>query len=204
MPTAPHAWVAAAVLAGTAYLALLALGRRGLLKLAPALCCAAALVSVGWIPAAAMLLWAAGDWALLSERRFVAGLLAFLVGHLLFLAALWPIPLASVHPAALATIIAAVVAMLALLLPRVRGVLRAAVPLYAVALGAMALAMSTLGALGTLGGLAFRDLRRGAGARQVPRPRPWRGLRRHDDLLRGARTAHRGDSPARIEFSPAY
>lgn len=155
MPTAPHAWVAAAVLAGTAYLALLALGRRGLLKLAPALCCAAALVSVGWIPAAAMLLWAAGDWALLSERRFVAGLLAFLVGHLLFLAALWPIPLASVHPAALATIIAAVVAMLALLLPRVRGVLRAAVPLYAVALGAMALAMSTLGALGTLGGLAF-------------------------------------------------
>jgi uncharacterized membrane protein YhhN len=152
---APHLFVGGAVLAAVGYIALRARGRKGPVKLLPALLCVAALVTTSWVVAAAMALWAAGDWALLSERRFLAGLVSFLLGHLLFIGALAPSSYGAFHPAAVAAITVAVVGMLALLLPRVDGVLRLAVPVYALALGAMALVVSTLGTLGATGGVLF-------------------------------------------------
>lgn len=131
-----------------AYVALVATGRKHPIKVAPALLLAAAVWPAGALTSAALVACAAGDGFLLSkEKYFLHGLGAFLVGHLLFVAdfalrASGPPPIALV-----AAMVVAAGAVLWKIMPTLKGILRVAVPIYAVALGAM---VATAGAVSTL------------------------------------------------------
>lgn len=143
----PVLWSIAAVVA-VAYVALVASGRKHPIKMAPALLLAAAVWPAGALTTTAFVACAAGDGFLLSkEKYFLHGLGAFLVGHLLFVAdfamrASGPPPLVLV-----AAMVVAAGAVLWRIMPTLKGVLRVAVPVYALALGAM---VATAGAVSTL------------------------------------------------------
>jgi uncharacterized membrane protein YhhN len=93
----------------------------------------------GWL-AAALLADAAGD--LLLELAFLAGVGAFFVGHLLYIALFWRRRLAlddvgAGRKLALGLIALAAALFVAVLAPRLHGAMTIAVPLYAGALAAM-------------------------------------------------------------------
>ncbi|MSQ02666.1 MAG: lysoplasmalogenase [Myxococcales bacterium] len=149
------AW-GAALVAALAHLTTVFRGGKGPLKVVPALLLALSVAPVSGVAAAAFLACAAGDAFLLEKTRFfLHGLGAFLVGHVLLIAALWQRGTGSA-PEAVA------VALTAVLLPaaaglgwRTKGVLRVAIPLYVTALGGMALAASTLSPLAVTGAASF-------------------------------------------------
>ncbi len=150
-------WVwGAAVVAAVVYLATVFRGGKGPLKVAPALLLAVSAAPVSWVAAAAFLACAAGDALLLDKARFfLHGLGAFLLGHLLLIAALWGRGAGS-PPAAL------VIGLGAVLLPaaaglawRTTGAVRVAIPLYVAALGVMVLAASTVSSLALAGATVF-------------------------------------------------
>jgi len=91
--------------------------------------------------ALALALHAAGD--LLLERRFLAGLVAFLLGHLAYIALLWPRrrsldELGGGLRVALGSVALVASLVLAVLVPRLGAGLAVAVPLYVAVLVAMA------------------------------------------------------------------
>lgn len=168
-----------AVLASAAYLVIVTRGLTGPVrgvKVLPALLLAGVLAPVSPLAATGMVFSAAGDAFLLDKTRFLLhGLAAFLVGHVLFVPAflgasgVWPAP-----------IVVGILVMLALsvtLVVRPRsGVMRLAVPVYAVTLCAMAAAASTLGTLGLVGGVSFLASDTLLAVNQFKRPIPGRDL----------------------------
>ncbi len=172
----PPLWWAA-VAASLVYLGVVTRGGTGLVrgtKVLPALFLAAVLAPVSTLAAVGMVFSAAGDAFLLDKSRFLLhGLGAFLVGHLLFVPAFltasgaWPSPWLVAGLAALAVGVTVVVR------PR-SGVMRVAVPVYAVTLCAMAAAASSLGPLGLLGGVSFLASDALLAVNQFKRPIPGR------------------------------
>lgn len=151
----PLLWsIAATVAAG--YVALVASGRKHPIKVAPALLLAVAVWPVGALTSAAFVACAAGDGFLLSkERYFLHGLAAFLLGHVLFVAdfamrASGPPPLPLV-----AVMVVAAGAVLWRIMPTLKGILRVAVPVYALALGAMVAAAGAVSELAMAGAAIF-------------------------------------------------
>lgn len=148
-------WTIAAALAA-AYLGLLGAGKKGLLKITPAIALALATAPVNPLVAAAFGCCALGDLFLLWPKQwFLYGLASFLVGHALLIVAFANMsdaspPIWAVIPVAIATCL-----MLVLLLPHLRGALRFAVPLYAAALGGMAIMASTVSPTAFAGGMTF-------------------------------------------------
>lgn len=151
----PPQWWAAASTA-VLYLAAIAKGKKGWFKVLPALLLASALTPAKPFGALAFIACAAGDAFLLDkERYFLHGIGAFLVAHLLFVPALlqdgWTEP-----PAVLiAAIVALTVGVLVAVLPQLRGKLRVAVPVYGLALAAMAVAAGAHSALAATGAMIF-------------------------------------------------
>jgi uncharacterized membrane protein YhhN len=148
----------AALAAGLAYVGVLVTDTPGpvrLLKVLPALLLAVALGPTHPVAAAGMVLSGVGDAFLLDKDRFfLHGLVAFLLGHVLFVGAFllasggtpsWP---------ALGGLFVFAAAFLAVLRPKKR-LLKVAAPVYALVLCAMVAAASTLGPLGVAGGLTF-------------------------------------------------
>jgi uncharacterized protein (TIGR03382 family) len=146
-------WTAAAVVA-LVYLARLAMGRKDLLKVAPALLVATA-VPLPFAPA--FVLCAVGDFMLLDSRRFIGGLVGFLLAHLAFIAGFSGLPDAGVIPAPVLVGLLGTLAagMVALLWPALDRGLRVAVPIYAAALATMAFGAARTGWVGALGGVIF-------------------------------------------------
>ncbi len=148
-------WTMAAALAA-AYLGLLGAGKKGLLKITPAITLALATAPESPLVASAFGCCALGDLFLLWPKQwFLHGLASFLVGHVLFIVSFATMsdiapPIWAVVPVAIATVL-----MLVLLLPHLRGVLRFAVPLYAGALGGMAIMASTISPIAFAGGMTF-------------------------------------------------
>jgi uncharacterized membrane protein YhhN len=100
----------------------------------------------------AFVLSAVGDALLLDKYRFMlAGLGAFLLAHLAFIPALW----AGAPPAWTAAYGALVLGVVYALRSRLKGPMRAAVPVYATVLATMAAVAAGRGALGALGGALF-------------------------------------------------
>lgn len=129
-------WIAAFV-AAIGYFGVLLRGRTHALKVLPALLLA---VDAWGQPAfvAAFALCALGDALLLDKARFfLFGLVAFLLGHVAFMVGFWP-HTGPVPAWAWPVFGGVAVGMLVALLPRVRGVLRVAVPVYASALVGLA------------------------------------------------------------------
>ncbi len=140
-------WTAAAVLAAI-YTAGVARGRKGPLKVVPASLLAVAMWSIDPLVAVAMAFCAVGDAFLLDKDRFfLHGLGAFLVAHLLLVPALFARAEAPPATWVLVTIGVAFAGVLAAVLPRVRGSIRMAIPLYALALAGMLAAASAVSAL---------------------------------------------------------
>jgi uncharacterized membrane protein YhhN len=168
-----------AVAASLAYLVIVTRGLSGPVrgvKVLPALLLAGVLAPISPLAAVGMVFSAAGDAFLLDKARFLLhGLAAFLVGHVLFVPAFvgasggWPSPYVVGILVALATSVTLVVR------PR-SGVMRVAVPVYAVTLCAMAAAASTLGWLGLLGGVLFLASDMLLAVNQFKRPIPGRDL----------------------------
>jgi uncharacterized membrane protein YhhN len=100
----------------------------------------------------AFVLSACGDALLLDKERFLmAGIGAFLLAHLAFIPSLWhgwPPPWTSAYALLAGTV-------LFVLRTRLKGVLRLAVPVYAVVLVSMAAVAATAGPLGAAGGAVF-------------------------------------------------
>ncbi|MES2638296.1 MAG: lysoplasmalogenase [Myxococcota bacterium] len=168
-----------AVAASLAYLVIVTRGLTGPVrgvKVLPALLLAGVLAPIAPLAAVGMAFSAAGDAFLLDKARFLLhGLAAFLVGHLLFVPAFigasgqWPSPYVVGILVALATSVTLLVR------PR-SGVMRVAVPVYAVTLCAMAAAASTLGTLGLVGGVLFLASDLLLAVNQFKRPIPGRDL----------------------------
>ena len=142
------------VAAAAVYLGFVSTGRQNLLKLVPALLLA---VLVGDpVFTAAYVLCALGDLFLLDKKRyFLHGLVAFLVAHVVFivgLAARAPGP----PPDAAGGLVGLVATgLLVALLPHTKGVLRFAVPVYAMALAGLAFAGLAHSPLAGLGAVVF-------------------------------------------------
>jgi len=150
------ALLALSALCALAYIVVAARGIAGpvrWIKLGPALLAAVGAADRPLL-AAGFVAWAVGDAFLLDKGRwFLAGLGAFLVGHVLVIVDL----VGRLPPSPLGGGVGLVLAagMLVALAPGLRGVLRAAVPVYALALAALLAATSALGPLGLVGGASF-------------------------------------------------
>lgn len=153
MPIAVWVTLAGAV----AYVGMVARDVRGparWVKVVPAIALATLMPTP--LTAAGMALCAAGDALLLDKDRFLlAGLGAFLVGHLAFVAGFREMGLSPVQPALVAALAVVAGGVLFALRARLRGVMRVAVPTYAVVLVAMVASASSLGPVGLAGGLLF-------------------------------------------------
>lgn len=168
-----------AVAASLAYLVIVTRGLTGPVrgvKVLPALLLAGVLAPFSPVAATGMVCSAAGDAFLLDKPRFLLhGLAAFLVGHVLFVPAFlgasgeWP------SPYIVGLLVALAVSVTLVVRPR-SGVMRVAVPVYAVTLCAMAAAASTLGPLGLLGGVCFLASDTLLAVNQFKRPIPGRDL----------------------------
>ena len=142
--------------AALVYLTTVFRGGKGPLKVAPALLLAVSVAPASPVAAAALLACAAGDALLLDKARFfLHGLGAFLVGHGLLVVALWDRGVGA-PPAGLT------IALVVVLLPaaaglawRTTGGLRVAIPIYALALGAMVAAAGTVSVLAVSGAVIF-------------------------------------------------
>ena len=151
---APIWWCAAAAASG--YLVAIAMGRKGWYKVLPALSLAALVAPASPLASAAFVACAAGDALLLDkERYFLHGLAAFLVGHLLFVPALLMQRSGEPPPWLVAVIVVAALAVLAAVVPKLRGKLAIAVPVYALALAAMGIAAGAHGPVAGAGALLF-------------------------------------------------
>ena len=144
----------AALAAALLYLGLLSTGRKGWWKVLPAV-----LLSLAVPPtfAPAFLLCAVGDGCLLRPRLFLPGLGAFLLGHVAFMVAFSRLPDAALlPPLPLALgLCALAVGMIVGLWAGLKGPLKVAVPLYAVALAGMAFMSARAGLRPAFGGLLF-------------------------------------------------
>lgn len=154
----PLSWSLAAG-AAAFYLALVGAGKKHPVKVLPALLLAFSAWPVSPLGAVGLLFCAAGDGLLLDkDRRFLHGLGAFLVGHLFLVAALSRQPPFVGLPvvAGLGVVLLAVVGLvLRVLWSRLEGVLRVAVPVYALVLASMVLAASTHSTMALVGALVF-------------------------------------------------
>lgn len=151
----PWAWGGAAA-AAAVYLARVALGRKGPLKVVPASLLAVAMWPSSPLAALALAFCALGDALLLDKDRFfLHGLGAFLVAHVLLVPALLSRAAGAPSAGPLAGIALAFVLVLAGVLPRVRGRLRLAIPLYAAALAAMLAAAAAVSPLSLLAAAIF-------------------------------------------------
>lgn len=151
----PLAWWAAAA-AAAVYGTRVALGRKGPLKVVPAILLAVAVWSASPLAAFALAFCALGDAFLLDKDRFfLHGLAAFLVAHLLLVPALLQRTSAAPPGWAFAGIPAAFVIVLAAVLPRVRGRVRLAIPVYAAALAAMLAAAAAVSPIALLAAATF-------------------------------------------------
>jgi len=147
---------AAAVVAAAGYLVAVVWGKKGWPKVVPALLLAGYVGASSPLAAAAFACCALGDaFLLVKERFFLHGLAAFLVGHALFIPTFvlrapgsppwWLIGAMGVFAAA----------VLAAVVPRLRGVLRVAVTIYALALAGMVVAAGALSPLAAAGAATF-------------------------------------------------
>ena len=151
----PPLWWCAAV-AAAGYLGAIAMGRKGWYKVLPALSLAALVAPSSPLASAAFVACAAGDAFLLDkERYFLHGLGAFLVGHLLFVPALLMQRCGEPPVWLVVAIVAAALAVLAAVVPKLRGKLAVAVPIYALALAVMGIAAGAHGPVATGGALLF-------------------------------------------------
>jgi uncharacterized membrane protein YhhN len=164
----------AALIAALTYVAMVAAGYRGplrVIKVIPALALATQMPTPALV--AAMVFSAAGDAFLLDKARFMLpGLGAFLVAHLCFTGAFLSISGRAPGQPMLVLVALASAAILLVLWPHLRGVLRFAVPVYAFALAAMVASASTLGPLGVAGGLVFIASDTALGLSTFARPFP--------------------------------
>lgn len=144
-----------AALAAVIYLGVVVRRAEGpirLVKVVPAGSLAVAIFphSVGL--GAAFLFYALGDLLLLDKGKlFLAGLGAFLVGHLWFVGA----TLAAVSPLLLGFGAGVALTMCVALWPGLHGPLKVAVPIYAMALVGLLVAATALGPVATAGALVF-------------------------------------------------
>lgn len=149
-------WAAAAAVAAGWFLVGVLRGRRSWIKVVPALLLGVAVAPVSPTGLAAFIGCAAGDGLLLDkDRYFLHGLAAFLVAHLLLVASFVP---RAEGPPSLAVglgVAGLVLGMSAVLVPKVRGVLRLAIPAYAATIGAMILAAAAVGPLALGGAVTF-------------------------------------------------
>ncbi len=154
----PLPWSLAAG-AAAFYLALVGAGRKHPVKVLPALCLAISAWPVSPLASAGLVFCALGDGLLLDkERRFLHGLAAFLAGHLFLVGALVRSPPSLAVPAlaGLAAVLLLVIGLvLRVLWSRLHGVLRAAVPVYALVLAAMVMAAATHSAMALTGAVIF-------------------------------------------------
>jgi uncharacterized membrane protein YhhN len=151
----PPLWIAAAVVA-VVYLGIVASGRKNVLKVAPALFLAAAALPAGWLAVLAFVACAAGDAFLLAkEKYFLHGLAAFLVGHVLLVAVFTKTAVTAPPLGVSLGMIAVAGAVLWQIFPRLTGILRIAVPIYALALGAMVVAAGAVSPLAMVGAVVF-------------------------------------------------
>lgn len=149
-------WWYAGAAAALGYVVAVVWGRAGWPKVLPALLLGVAVAPVSPVGALAFGFCALGDGLLLDkERYFLHGLAAFLVGHLLFV----PVFIgraAGAPPAWLAVAMGVLaVGVLGVVVPRLKGVLRVAVPVYALALAAMVVSAGALGPVAAAGALSF-------------------------------------------------
>lgn len=149
------AWSAAAV-AAVGYLGAVAAGRKGWPKVLPALLLAVAAWPAGPLAVAAFGFCALGDALLLDKDRFfLHGLGAFLVGHALFIPVFWARSQGE-PPLVLGIGVGLfAVAVLAVVVPRLAGVLRVAVPVYAAALAGMVVAAGAVSPVAAAGAVTF-------------------------------------------------
>lgn len=142
------------VVAAVVYLGFVSTGRQNLLKLAPALLLAALVDDP--VFSAAYVLCAAGDLFLLDKKRFfLHGLVAFLLAHVVFIVGLAARAPGPPPNAAGGLVGLAATGMLAALLPYTKGVLRVAVPFYAMALAGLAFAGLAHSPVAGLGAIVF-------------------------------------------------
>jgi uncharacterized membrane protein YhhN len=149
---------AVAAAGAVAYTTSVAIGKKaGVLKVIPGLALAWGLRGQPLAFPAGMVLSAAGDAFLLDKDRFfLAGLGAFLVAHVAFVAgfaSLAPVVPVSVPLAVGLGVVAT--AALAVIWPGLHGVKRIAVPVYAATLATMAVFAATRGPIGVAAGLLF-------------------------------------------------
>lgn len=149
-------WVALA--AGVVYVGLVVSGVRGrarAIKVVPALALGALVAPTHPLSASAYVLSALGDAFLLDKDRFfLHGLVAFLAAHLLFVPAFLGASGGTPSLGFLLPMLVFAAVLVAYLRPA-KPVLKAAVPVYALALAVMVAAAGTLGPLGIAGGLSF-------------------------------------------------
>lgn len=173
--------VAVALAAALAYLGIVAADVRGpvrLVKVVPALALAWATRHLPPAFPAAFVLSAAGDAFLLDKDRFLLpGLGAFLLAHLAFVAGFLAVATPGAASAAVLGLglgVAGVV--LTRVWPRLHGVLRVAVPVYALVLVGMAATATALGPAGLAGGLLFLVSDALLAMNRFARPLPGRDL----------------------------
>jgi uncharacterized membrane protein YhhN len=148
-------WIAALV-AAVGYLAAVFVGRRGWPKVLPALLLAATSAPASPLAGAGFFLCAVGDACLLDKDRFfLHGLAAFLVGHALFVPALLARATGAPSPWLVVGVVTIASVALTLVVPRLRGLLRVAIPVYAVALGGMTVAAGAVSPVAAAGALSF-------------------------------------------------
>lgn len=148
-------WLAASV-AAAGYLVSVFVGRRGWPKVLPALLLAVSVAPASPLAAAGFFCCAVGDACLLDKDRFfLHGLASFLVGHALFVPALLARATGAPSPWLVGGVVAIASVALALVVPRLRGLLRVAVPVYAVALGGMTVAAGAVSTVAAAGALTF-------------------------------------------------
>lgn len=147
--------LAVAALAALVYLGVVLRGGAGpirLVKAVPAASLAVALLPQSAGLGAAFFGYALGDLLLLDkERWFLAGLGAFLAGHLVFVGA----TLGAVSPLLFGFGAGVALTMCVALWPGLHGPLKIAVPTYATALVGLLVAAAALGPMGIAGALAF-------------------------------------------------
>ncbi len=151
----PWLWWAAAG-AAAFYLGRVVARKKGPAKVLPATLLAIGAWPLSPLASGALLFYAAGDALLLNKDRFfLHGLAAFLVGHLLLVAALLQLGTRALSMGVLSVVGVLFVGVLAAVLPRVKGAVRVAIPLYAAALGAMVVTAATVSPLAACGAAIF-------------------------------------------------
>lgn len=126
------------------------------LKVVPAVLLAAVLGTTSIPLGAAFLLYATGDALLLDKARFfMGGLVAFLVGHLVLAGTVMTTPGAPVSPVLAGAALVVSAGMCAVLWPGLKGVLRVAVPVYALGLVALTATVGAVGPAALAGCLVF-------------------------------------------------